>query len=225
MRKPLYKYNFLPRTVNEMNQFISLLCTSISTMKDSFNTIDIENIPKNTILPTNEQFEELQNDLKKMGEMYEQLALFKKSGKPNKISEWIYASSSLQPVMELSPIPLLKKENRYWMKKSDLFAVWSYWFRKENMLSKGIISNLPSPLEQLLGKSTLSWYEFQKIMYDMTEPDPNQNISQDWEDKWKKWKKNLTELNEEIKKKPKKQRVKKQKPTKKMVPSKTKTQS
>ena len=106
------------------------------------------------------------------------------------------------------------------MKKSDFFSVWSYWFRKQNLLQKGMLTNLPQELSSILNKETLSWYEFQKFMYSMTESD--QNVTEEWEEKWKKWKKVLHDSNEEIKKKPKKQKVKKVKPTKKMVPSKSK---
>ena len=220
MVKPLHKYTFLPRTVNEMNQFIALLSSSLLSMKQSFHTVDIENIPKNSTLPTPEQMEQIITDLKKFSTCYENLAQLKKTTKQSKISEWIFISPQLEPIFLSCPIPVLKKENRVWMKKSDFFSVWSYWFRKQNMLQKGILSNLPKELEQVLGKQTLSWYEFQKFMYNMTETDTN--VSQEWEEKWKKWKKTLNDANEEIKKKPKKQKVKKVKPTKKMVPSKSK---
>jgi len=203
-----------------MNQFIGNLILSITQIKDTFDTIDIENIPKNSTIPTQEQFEILKTDLRKLSECYEQLCNMKKEAKQSKISEWVLISPTLTPILDKCPLNLLKKNTQYWMKKSDFFSVWSYWFRKENLLTKGILSNLPKELSDFLGKSELSWYEFMKVMYNQTEQD--KNVSEAEVEKWKKWKKTLTEANEQIRKKPKKVKAKKQKPKKKMVPSKTK---
>jgi len=138
-----------------MNQFIGNLILSITQIKDTFDTIDIENIPKNSTIPTQEQFEILKTDLRKLSECYEQLCNMKKEAKQSKISEWVLISPTLTPILDKCPLNLLKKNTQYWMKKSDFFSVWSYWFRKENLLTKGILSNLPKELSDFLGKSSV----------------------------------------------------------------------
>lgn len=216
MRKPLEKYSFLPRTVNETRQYIKLLCESLTRMEESFSCVDFESVPKRIKLPSSDTFSAIRTNLEKLSEEYTRMSNFEKEQRENGLTKFVFISEKFNQILASCPVQLLKKNDMYWMRQTDWMSIWSFWFQKEKVISKGIIQKFHPELESLLGHSQMVWKDFQKIIYKMTTPDLH--VSDEDKLRWKEWKAKLVNDKKELVKKPKKDKVKKMKPKKKMVP-------